>query len=384
MKIKHIVYLILFVFLGIYSYFLFTYKLEERFFPIGIYSATVESFEELSKAGFNSIQTYNKDIEFLGKYVEEAEKNNLKVLVYPGCSIRKGLNLVKIDEVLRKLRGSPAILAWYLVDEPDVSKIPAEAVKEVNGFIKSLDSTHKTALVIGQGKAAKDYVGCTDITMIDWYPIPHLPLVSVAKNVDEVVKRQDCFAEARNDNWRGQVWVVLQAFDWSFYSKKAREKGIGRNPTYEEMRCMTYLSIIHGVKGIFYYTYKSKYYIKDYPEHWENLKKIVGELRELGSVLLKENVNSGIGMRFFADTQNDPPRRASKSDRYKCNNENVHWCVKRYKDKRYLFAANVVDKPVKVEFEGFMKKKAGPPQIRRAGKIVDEFGPYGVHIYEIH
>ena len=395
--------IIVFLLLGIYSYFLFTDMLKQEEFPVGIYSATVESFDELKAAGFNWVQTYDRKRGGSGKFIKEALNRGLKVLMYPDGAVGRGLTLGAVQGAIRKYKRYSDSIVWYLADEPDVTKTPAEAIREVDSFIKGIYKGAKTALVVGQGSAAKDYAGCTDIMMVDWYPVPHLPIVSVAENVAETVEAvrdrqpfpttgkdvspgfssdESCaggeFGVARKcatfDSFGGScgcgrgdipVWAVLQAFDWSYYSKKAREQGFGRNPTYNEMRCMTYLSIISGAEGIFYYTFESKYKIKEYPEHWENLKQIVGELRHFGRVLVTDNIkDSGIA----------------------CGNDDIRWCVKKHGSKRYLITASVSEKCVCTEFSGFDCReltdvKKGQAVYVKNGSVRLEYCPYGVKIY---
>jgi hypothetical protein len=387
-------YAIIAVFLGVYCYFLF--KPACPVFPVGIYSATIESFGELKRAGFNCVQTYSTDPEYVGKFVEEAWWRGLKALIYPGDSInrvnkfqisdfkfqiKRGVTFSdRISKTVKRYKGNDAILAWYLVDEPDVSRIPGEAIREISRLIKGIDGKHPTALVIGQGKAAKEYAGCTDITMVDWYPIPHLPLDTFSKNIEETVsasialERLSRSSREKNNNAtnasnainaKNAVFAVIQAFDWNAYSKKARERHIGRNPTYEEMRCMTYLAIIHGVNGVFYYNFSSGYKIKDYPEHWGDLKRIVRELRKLEPVLLG---GSRLGESKFQISDFKFQIKGS-------GKENIHFCVKEYKGKRYLFAANASPVPVKAVFEGVRRDSSAAPQ---NDKITVELGAYGV------
>ncbi|MFC1491754.1 hypothetical protein ACFLQ0_04110 [Nitrospinota bacterium] len=51
------------------------------FFPIGMFSANPESFNELKKAGFNSIQSYRAEPIKIQKLLEAATKSGLKALV---------------------------------------------------------------------------------------------------------------------------------------------------------------------------------------------------------------------------------------------------------------------------------------------------------------
>lgn len=72
---------------------------------------------------------------------------------------------------------------------------------------------------------------------------------------------------------------------------KRIEVGWKREPTFYEMKAMTYLAIASGAKGIFYYTFHgSQYFIKDSPEHWESLKTIVKELKTIYPLLVASEI----------------------------------------------------------------------------------------------
>jgi hypothetical protein len=101
---------------------------------------------------------------------------------------------------------------------------------------------------------------------VDPYPIPHEPLTRVADFV--TVARQ-----AVQDNQ--PVWLIPQAFAWYQYNSKNPDRGhlptdeelrTGRAPTFEEERCMTYLGLIHGAKGLIYYCYYDLRVLPQYRE----------------------------------------------------------------------------------------------------------------------
>jgi hypothetical protein len=98
-----------------------------------------------------------------------------------------------------------------------------------------------------------------------------------------------------------QVWAVIQAFSWSYFRDSPILKN-AKNPTLEEERCLTYLAIVHGAKGILYYTYRGgKYEIKDFPEHWNDVKKIASELNILSPVLTAPDSNNNLVLNLTAN-----------------------------------------------------------------------------------
>jgi hypothetical protein len=72
------------------------------------------------------------------------------------------------------------------------------------------------------------------------------------------------------------------------------------------MRAMTFLSIIHGARGIFYFTFTgSQYCILQSPEHWNDLKKVVSELNEIYPLLLLPDNDKRINLEIIDGPQKD-------------------------------------------------------------------------------
>ena len=262
------------------------------FFPIGIYSVNPLkrwdpsfAFEEIKEAGFNSVHTYEHDGDYLEKYVKSAELAGLRVLIFPGVLLEKPeFDIKKVINTVKNLEKSPSILSWYLVEEPDSSNIAPKQIEELKGVIRYLDPHHSISIIISDPKKYINYANCSDIFMIERYPVPKQPIVDVAEHVDLARK-------AVKD--RIPVWAVLQAF--GYQNEKNKGWGWKREPTYQEMKAMTYLAIARGARGIFYFTYHgSQYFIKDSPLHWENLKTIVGELKAIYPILVGPEVQESV------------------------------------------------------------------------------------------
>lgn len=349
---------------------------DRPFFPIGIYSVNPPSaFEELKMAGFNTVHTYELGSDYLKTYIDHAEKLGLKVLIFPGDRIDfPQFDNKRVQEALKDLKKSPVVLAWYLSDEPD-GGIPPERVKEVKDLVHQLDPSRPTSVVIANPQKVRDYAETADIIMVDPYPIPRQPLVKMAEAID--VARDAV-------GGRKPIWVVLQAF--GYQSEKNKGWGWEREPTYEEMKAMTYLAITHKAKGIFYYAYHgSQYFIKDSPQHWRDLKRIVGELNKIYPLLAppegKEVVQTA-----------DVKARGS-------NTQSIHWIVKEVQERdssfekgMYLVAVNSAKEDIVSTFR-FSEFTDNTPlipvilegrKLKVEGKVFqDHFAPYEVHIYRL-
>ncbi|MDE2236553.1 MAG: hypothetical protein KGK30_01570 [Elusimicrobia bacterium] len=127
------------------------------------------------------------------------------------------------------------------------------------------------ALVVGDGRTAARYAPAADIMMVDWYPVPHLPLESVGWNVRWTIE----------GSGGRPVWAVVQAMNWKDYRQHDPSKPrIGRFPTYTEMRFMAYDAIAEGASGIWFYSYRRPdgSLRSENPEHWGRVTAVVAEL----------------------------------------------------------------------------------------------------------
>jgi hypothetical protein len=203
--------------------------------------------------------------------------------------------------------------------------------------------------------------------MVDPYPIPKMPITWLSDSLEEAKK------------WaRGKpVWAVIQAFDWSASPLEDDSRSWGRDPTYEEERCLSYLAVVHGAQGLFYYTFEGgSYRIKDHPRHWREVQQVVSELRSIYPLLLAP----------FDSTY-----------KLKTDHPQIHWAVKRVgkgetdgliEEGYYLIAVNTANKnltvtltlplPVQEEIRVLFEKKT--VSVKR-GRLIDTFEPYAVHIY---
>lgn len=239
-------------------------------FPIGIYSIEDDShLVELKNSGFSVIHISEQEPDRLNAIAKKAESIGLKYLAYPD-KVR--------SSTWSTSKNSWHPKAWYIFDEPDVHRKTAKEICSLNKSIKSWSPNIKTALAVGQGSAVQTYASCADIIMVDWYPVPHLPLESVITQIKLARK----YAGSK------PVWAILQAFDWREYRQKSPTKPrVGRFPTFSEIRFMTYAAILHGVDGIFYFKFAmpGRRTLLEYPEKWQALLRVVSELNAFKPIL---------------------------------------------------------------------------------------------------
>lgn len=205
-------------------------------FPVGFFGVqTPEDAKLLAGRGYNAFQSYETAPDKVLAVAREAKRASALFLVSPG----------EITSSTYPAAAFPDAV-WYLQDEPDIHNMNQAAMKAVEAKVLAWAPGSKTAFVVGDGSKAKNYPGVADAIMIDWYPVPHLPLESAGDHVRMT-------AEAAGGR---RVWAVLQAMDWREFSQKnPKKKRIGRFPNQAEIRYMSYDSVLNGAQGIWYFVF---------------------------------------------------------------------------------------------------------------------------------
>ena len=355
------------------------------FLPTGFYSVPAEHLQRVAEAGFSAVLTYSSGTEHLKTYLDEAARVGLKVVVHsPGLWFGKG-GEKKLREAVAILRDHPALLGWYLIDEPGLDRkgaTPADLAR-LYALMQKLDPYHPTFTVYCRPQEFAAYKDTHDVFMCDPYPVGHQPLSYVAE-----------WTELAKAAMRGQkpVHVVPQSF--------GSEKGPQvwwRLPTAAEEICMGYLALVHGAKALFYYRFDVQQYDKSLadqgkwpwptigylpelrPETWAGFEKLGPQLKRLSSVLLSPEPKAEITV-----TPEEPT---------------LHVALREHRGTRYLFAVNphgrVIDAKITVEglaaeivqrlAEGSAGAAADPVAERqiavKRGAFLDRFGKLAAHIY---
>ena len=244
-------------------------------FTLGIYGVNApQDIAVVKDAGFNTIQTYKKDIATISSLANEAKKQNIKIVASPQDFFKTFDKETSLDL---------PISAWYLSDEPDVNAISRDTLKDTDNQTKLFFPKYKTTFVIGQGKTETPFYDIADILMVDWYPVPHFRLESLGNQI--ALAKEELIKIGLKDK---PLWAVIQIFDWKEYKQYRPDNDrIGRFPTKDEIRFMSYDAIFNGATGLFYFIYTSKGIPlpKAKPENWQDIKAVVSELALVTKVI---------------------------------------------------------------------------------------------------
>ncbi len=258
-------------------------------FPVGFFGVqTPADARLLAGLGFDAVQSYAATVADVAALSRAARENGQLLLVSPDAPMASGA----------RARDFPGAV-WYVADEPDLSGTTPAALAARDRAIKAWAPDAQTAFVVGDGRRAADYPGTADAIMVDWYPVPHLPLESAG----DMVRLTAAAAGGR------KVWAVLQAMDWrDFPQHDPKKKRIGRFPTSAEIRFMSYDAVLGGAQGVWYFTYSTSTAtnLSGRPELLAAVVEPAGELRALAPVFARGSA----GAPPFAASPNGPAARA--------------------------------------------------------------------------
>ena len=349
----------------------------EPFFPIGIYWVFKEAIEELAGYGFNLVYPYPWEIDPLykeylnygwgityGEYLDEAELQGVKTCFFLDEAERQipidlqnnTIGYPDLYTMISPYLDHPAFLTYYLMDEPE-NHIPEpwsdpDYLRELHNQLTAFDIHHPTMLVNYAPNVFSLYSRIADILLLDLYPIPDYPISTIGEYTDVAA------GYTLGDH---PIWVTIQAF--------GNTPNVARPPTPEELRCMTYLALVHGACGINFFRYSLPEDRGNEPddvhtvEMWNEVTTIAGELGDLSPVLLSTDSR-------VLDTANVETRQFE------------------YGGKLYLIAVNTSNLQVIESFpfggsDDIPVLNEGRTILPDTDNFTDTFDPLAVHVYEI-
>jgi len=211
-----------------------------------------------------------------------------------------------LEKELLIFKDHPALLGWYICDEPSGWGVDKETLEESYRFIKRIDPHHPITIVFYKPKKALAYENALDILVADPYPIPQLPVTMVSDWLQEL--RQGLRSTT-------PVWIVPQAFGGGEWWP--------REPSAQEERVMTYLALIHGAKGIQYFVRVPPMGHPKSPRLWSECQRLALEIAELTPFLLSP----------------------TPAPRIRCTPRSIHVSSWTWKGRALVLAANTLNRP---------------------------------------
>lgn len=293
----------------------------------------------------------------------------------------------KIEANVKALKDHPALLFWWMPDEPDIygktsdgtSKAPRltpEEIKAMYDTIKKADSTHPVPLNFGSEQATgsgpikskyySEYAKSADLIGFDIYPCnigePE-KLYLYAKGLNILNK----YDKGLKPHF---VWV-----DCSFFGAEGgREPKKGaRAPNAAELKAQVWMCIVNGAKmiGYFGHSWSPNYNWARIPKDLqEEMKKVNRNITALSSVILAKDSDKKVVVEDADKTQ-------------------VDTLIKEADGKLYVFASNRKNGEGRVTFTVPVSKGTvevydeGRKIEIKGGKFEDSFKTFEPHIYVI-
>lgn len=250
------------------------------FFPYGWFNC--RDLERAAGYGFNvvieyAITAYKGDA--LVKYFDRLHALGMKGLIY--CYPDSGMNsraaqrlplsqeeAEKIRQRVRSIKDHPALLGWYLCDEPDLSPALPERLKEIHDICATEDPYHPTVILNNTGEGYRKYAASGDIVMPDIYPNfmqngnSGVPMITIYDSL------QSCAASGNRI-----LWCTPQGFNYGDCGHTGQ-----RVPSPAELRNMHYQTFLGGATGFIWYIYEYNY---PYPEVFTTLSDLLTESSKL-------------------------------------------------------------------------------------------------------
>jgi hypothetical protein len=345
----------------------------------------------MGKAGFSGTHNYgittgdalaaiNPNENRLKELLDQSAANGMRMMVeLPRAAIERA-QWQQVRRRIETFRHHPGLLCWGSEERVARGAAPLTNLAALYRLVGELDPDHP--LVLGDTKDViqklqvdrRDFFpdACMDAGIWWWYPIP-------LKDADGngLAGGGSPSGLLQPPSWltathsKKPLWIAIQSYQ--------HPRKDARFPTPAEYRCLAYLSIINGVKGLWFYTGSGQKDFEGKPAgllnkpaegHWDYVQKLVGELRQFSPVIM-----APAGAAQLTLSPADAP---------------VEFAVRELAGAIYLIAANKSGRPQSVCFRGtaLRGKRADMlyqthPVAVAGDSLTDELTPFGVHVYKL-
>ncbi len=267
---------------------------KERLFPIGAYGATPSNLEKMRSDGLSTAVTRlnRKSVEAcltLGMHCNFAVPHDPQRLQ------------TELDALKPLLEGSD--FSFYVNDEPGIHSFPRQRAEKIQRIIKELFPDKFTNMAIVRPHIIPEYQDSADYFMLDQYPVPDMPMIWLSDSLDS----------AAGYVGKDRLQSVIQAFGGGRFAAS----GWPRQPTFEEMNCLAFLSIVHGSRGVYFFTYPE---ITATAEGHTDFRRVVARLNSLRSWLEQKNLPTAVGLkmssRYTTDQAGNPAVHCTGKEQY--------------------------------------------------------------------
>ena len=233
------------------------------YFPVALFTYELNShvMAEMPELQFNTIiHGFNID------QLDYIHQHGLKAICYTS------------EEWVDAAKDHPALLAWYLTDEPESHGRSPEDERRRYLDLKRTDPTHPIGICHYLFDAIEKYKDACDFTMTDVYPITanrDVPIINVGIHIDQT-------RVIHGQGWPN--WAYIQVF-----GGPDTNGGKWAQPLPHEVRCMTFIALAHRATGILYFSFWPKA-----PRTWDSIGEINRDLHRIVPWLVADGKEVGM------------------------------------------------------------------------------------------
>ena len=269
------------------------------FFPLGIAGlrptkANGKSLEaavrQCKEAGFNNVSRYGlwSDRETADAWFDLVEKYGLLTVTDTEATRARDDDESRIENV-RRSRNRSCVFVWEVADDTSNFR-SGDEVRASHRFVRAIDNHaltgHADAVWPWHADTYRPYVRSADVFQFELYPFhsdsPWNRSRSLAVLVDSIERVKRTHRET-GTAYAGFIGIIQDFIGWSDWKMM---------PSYEEVRAMSYLAVIHGCRGLRWYAYSGEgsrdpltRAASDDPKTWAELSCLVHELGGREAVL---------------------------------------------------------------------------------------------------
>ncbi|OGV47641.1 MAG: hypothetical protein A2017_21775 [Lentisphaerae bacterium GWF2_44_16] len=296
-----------------------------------------------------SWNVHKRDDASIKSYLDKLDSLGMKAVLIPTVNEKPSV------EFINKWKTHPALLGWFLCDEPENTQVPLQDLVKKYETIKKADPEHPVIIDCCTPEGILKYASACDIMTTDPYPGffkgagSRKPITVVTENINAIIK-----------SGKSPCWIIPQAFSWEYFGSHE-----DRYPNFTELRNMIYQTYIAGAKGVMWYGYA---FSRNNNDLLLGIPFLGKESFLIADAVLAEDIKGSVSS----------------------DNPAILYSLRKTDKGLFLFAVNTKWEKQNVHFSLSRPPFAdsdlnviseGRKVLIKDGKFRDEFGPFETHLY---